>query len=501
MTLTASEVFRDYTTDAVPSSGNHDPKKSEIRALLGGYENIIAAFTSNGGLIYSSRTTLNADLAHAANSMAWVVGDSDVANNGIYRKIGASGTGSWTRVADLPFSFIVATDAGAGTPNAIQATSSIPVTGSALVWMSISQANTSSPVTVSFNGGPALTVKTNSGNDVVAGGLIAGMIIMGIVSGSTFRLISDQASAAIVAAAEAAAAEAADYAEFAKNNWVVSGPFVGTGAEADYLLAVDPGSTNNMFVDVDGLIQITSDGAYALVYIADLPYIRINVPTGIKFEVRTGNAIDVGTIADGSVGTSKIAPKAVTLGKIQDIATLHLLGRVSVGAGSAEELTAAQLRDAFLPAGSVIDSVTATYTANTAITASIPTDNTVPQSNEGIEILAAVITPKSTANRLRIRISGIFSTNPFGALVWAIFLNPVSAPNAIMAGAATPQGVNAMCDVAAESEISPGSTATQVITVRVGPSSGATLYMNGQSTGKLFGGVEAVRLTVEEIKG
>lgn len=129
-------------------------------------------------------------------------------------KNGASGAGSWTRVSDLPFSFIIASDAGAGTPNAIQAATSIPVSSSALVWLNIFEANTASPVTVSFNGGSVLTIKTNSGNDVAAGGLVAGMIVMGIVSGSTFRLVSDQASAAIVAAAEAAqaAAEAAQAA-------------------------------------------------------------------------------------------------------------------------------------------------------------------------------------------------------------------------------------------------------------------------------------------------
>jgi hypothetical protein len=208
---TAATVFRDYEADGVPASGSHKVKKSDVRQLLGEYESTINAFLSNGGLIYSSKAAMDADLAHGPNSSAWVIGDATVANNGIYRKIGASGTGSWTRVADLPFSFIIASDVGAGTPNAIQATTSIPVSASALIWMNVFEANTASPVTVSFNGGTSLTIKTNSGNDVAAGGLTAGMIVIGIVSGSTFRLVSDQASAAVVAAAEAAqaAAEAA----------------------------------------------------------------------------------------------------------------------------------------------------------------------------------------------------------------------------------------------------------------------------------------------------
>ncbi|WJR68141.1 glycosyl hydrolase family 28-related protein [Neorhizobium sp. CSC1952] len=209
---TAAYVYRDFVTDGVPSSGAHKPQKSDIRRLLTGYEDIVTAFTSTGGLIYSSKAALDADLAHDTNSMAWVIGDPVAANNGVYGKVGASGTGSWTRRADLPFSFIIASDVGDGTPNAIRATTSIPVSNSALVWMNIADTNTGSPVTVSFNGGAALTIKTNSGNDVSSGGLITGMIVLGIVSGPTFRLVSDQASAAIVAAAEAAADRAEEAA-------------------------------------------------------------------------------------------------------------------------------------------------------------------------------------------------------------------------------------------------------------------------------------------------
>ncbi|WP_198389820.1 hypothetical protein [Sinorhizobium meliloti] len=202
MAITGAEVWRDYETDGVPSSGSHQVKKSDARSWAAWVEGLISAFTSGGGLIFSSKATLDANLAYAANTMAWVIGDATAANNGVYGKVGASGSGSWTRRSDLPFSFIIASDAGAGTPNAIQATTSIPVSSSALVWMNVFEANTASPVTVSFNGGTALTIKTNSGNDVAVGGLTAGMIVMGIVSGSTFRLVSDQASAALIAAAE-----------------------------------------------------------------------------------------------------------------------------------------------------------------------------------------------------------------------------------------------------------------------------------------------------------
>jgi hypothetical protein len=202
MADTANTVFRDYVTDGVPSSGKNKPKKREIRQLLTGYEAIINAFIASGGKIYSTKEAMDADLSLGSNNMAWVMGDPVAGNNGVYRKTGAPSTGSWIRIGDLPYSFIIASDVGAGTANAIQATTSIPVSGSALIWMNVFEANTASPVTVSFNAGSTLTIKTNSGNDVAVGGLVAGMIVMGIISGSTFRLVSDQTSAALLAQVE-----------------------------------------------------------------------------------------------------------------------------------------------------------------------------------------------------------------------------------------------------------------------------------------------------------
>lgn len=197
----AAQIWRDFVTDGVPSSGRAKPKKADIRAWGGWLEGVITAFTSGAGnFLKTSRAALYADLAHDADTTAWVMGDPTVGFNGIYVKVGASGTGSWTRISDLPFSFIIAADTGAGTPNAIQATSSIPISEAALVWLGVFEPNGPGPTTISFNGEPPLTVKTNGGNDPASGGLVG--IALGIKIGSTFRLVSDQASSAILAQAE-----------------------------------------------------------------------------------------------------------------------------------------------------------------------------------------------------------------------------------------------------------------------------------------------------------
>lgn len=115
MAITAAEAFRDYETDGVPSSGSHKIKKSDMRSWGAWVEGIITAFTSNGGLIFTLKSNMDAVLTHGPATMAWVIGDPVTANNGVYQKIGNSGTGSWVRRADLPYSFIIASDAGAGT--------------------------------------------------------------------------------------------------------------------------------------------------------------------------------------------------------------------------------------------------------------------------------------------------------------------------------------------------------------------------------------------------
>ncbi|NEJ20093.1 hypothetical protein GR247_07905 [Rhizobium leguminosarum] len=208
----AATVFADG-----PPSNPYEPPKHEIRKLLTSYETILDVFASGGSnYAKATRAQLFSDLAHAADTTAWVYADPIIAYNGIYIKAGASGSGSWSLILPLPYSFITATNAGTGTANAIEATTDIPISAEALIVLNIYETNSGSPVTVSFNGDTPLTVKTTSGNDVVPGGLTAEMRVLGTADSTIFRLVSDQTSAAIQAAAEYAAAEAAVYRDDAE---------------------------------------------------------------------------------------------------------------------------------------------------------------------------------------------------------------------------------------------------------------------------------------------
>lgn len=237
-----------------PSSNSTEPIKSKLRQWGTWLEAMITA-GALGDNWKATQALLNADLAHAADSVAVVYDDPIAANIGFYVKIGASGSGSWSQIASfLPgYQFVTATDAGAGTANAIVATCSPAVSyisGAQLITLNIYETNTG-PATVAFDGGSLLTIKTSSGSDVASGYLTAGNIVVGVIMGSTFRLLSDVSGAVYQAAAEAAA----DRAEAA----AASIDFHSV-ASLDDINAVDPDDHKTVFAkdDSGGLLFWTS---------------------------------------------------------------------------------------------------------------------------------------------------------------------------------------------------------------------------------------------------
>lgn len=94
-------AFRDFVTAGVPGSGDHEPVKSEIRALGPLIEAMIGVGLGTVGVAKTTKDLLDADLAHAANVTALVYADSTDANNDLYVKVGGSGTGSWTNTGAL----------------------------------------------------------------------------------------------------------------------------------------------------------------------------------------------------------------------------------------------------------------------------------------------------------------------------------------------------------------------------------------------------------------
>lgn len=97
-----AHAFRNFASDGVPSSGVNEPEKAEIRAIGPVIEAALGTIgLGSVNVVKTTRALLDADLAHGADSTAIVYADSTDANNDLYVKVGASGTGSWTNTGAL----------------------------------------------------------------------------------------------------------------------------------------------------------------------------------------------------------------------------------------------------------------------------------------------------------------------------------------------------------------------------------------------------------------
>lgn len=148
------------------------------------------------------------------------------------------------------------------------------------------------------------------------------------------------------------------------------------------------------------------------------------------------------------------------------------------------------------PAGGVIQSVTASYATYSNTTTQIPTDDTIPQNTEGTEILSVSITPKFATSKLRIRAGGLFLLSGAGAGVLAVFRD--STADAVYAQAMNTPGTEYIA-LSGEAVIDASAATSTTLKVRVGPNAGVTMYVNGSAGSRIFGGVGAWRLTVEEL--
>lgn len=103
ITNAINAAFRDFATDGVSSSGAHEVVKSEVRAIGPILEEAIglSALGSIVDVVKTTKALLDADLAHAANTVALVYADATAANNDLYVKSGASGAGSWANTGAL----------------------------------------------------------------------------------------------------------------------------------------------------------------------------------------------------------------------------------------------------------------------------------------------------------------------------------------------------------------------------------------------------------------
>jgi hypothetical protein len=146
----------------------------------------------------------------------------------------------------------------------------------------------------------------------------------------------------------------------------------------------------------------------------------------------------------------------------------------------------------------IVDRAYVEYTTNADLTTVIPYDDTIPQNTEGTQILSLSFAAKSTTNRVRGRFRGFVSSATSARNVIAAVFSSASA-SAIAATITSTPGADQPTTIDFEFEYVPASTSSLTYTVRLGPQAG-TVRMNGNSAGRLMGGVSSATLILEEIQ-
>lgn len=126
----------------------------------------------------------------------------------------------------------------------------------------------------------------------------------------------------------------------------------------------------------------------------------------------------------------------------------------------------------------------------------IPFDDTIPQSNEGVEYMTRTITPKAIDNRLIIMVTAQGGPSHDAILAVALFQDDVAG--ALAVGASQGLGGKFM-DVSFTHVMDAGTTSEIDFKVNIGMNAAGTYTFNGNGGARSYGGVLASSITILEV--
>lgn len=153
------------------------------------------------------------------------------------------------------------------------------------------------------------------------------------------------------------------------------------------------------------------------------------------------------------------------------------------------------------PVGSIIGTAFGTYLLAASLTGTIPLDDTIPQQSEGDLLIALAYTVKYATSKLRIRARGVATLTGTGSpsnVILAVFEDGTNDAKGV--SWVRPSAASVGAAVVLECEYTPGVAAGITLHLKSGSNNGGTYGWNANTAGsRLFGGVSAVTLEVEEI--
>lgn len=139
------------------------------------------------------------------------------------------------------------------------------------------------------------------------------------------------------------------------------------------------------------------------------------------------------------------------------------------------------------------------YVGITGASAVIPFDDTIPQITEGSNIASRAITPKSASSTLEITVTIHVGMDGAGGSTVSAALFKDSGADAIAASAQF-LAAGDFKTITIKHRIAAGAASSQTFSFRLGPSNSArTAYLNGTAAGRMFGGVMAASIVIDEV--
>ncbi len=321
MSQTIDQVFRDYKTQGVPASGEHEPDKREIRALLKMIQN-------SGGQAVTRNTlsALNGVTPPTENYMGVVLADPTASNNGYYYRSG----GAWVFGRPFPDTFAEVALSGSGTAQTGAVDTGVNPSGVEVFFARVTTPNTG-PLTLSISGGPAREVVNLAGNPLSAGEW-TGMVMFFLNEGGQYQLLLDAGAAQAAAASATFADERADDADAAAvraENAAASFSEIGTNFKTVANLLADTTvgySGSGADTEVDAGDIITAQGFRYEVAASDATDAHVETAGGVKLYVRTLHVQAFGV----GIGLGDDAPAMLTALTAADGAQLDCRNTVPV---------------------------------------------------------------------------------------------------------------------------------------------------------------------------
>lgn len=145
----------------------------------------------------------------------------------------------------------------------------------------------------------------------------------------------------------------------------------------------------------------------------------------------------------------------------------------------------------------IVQTVRGSLTTVATGTTAIPFDDTIPQNTEGDQYLTQAITPTSATNLLRVRVIIHMEHTAAGNRIACLFKDTTA--DALACGFTAENVAGYPKTVYFDYEMVAGTTSAITFKIRAGANIAGTLTVNGNGGTRLFGGVLATSITIDEI--